>query len=156
MSRRRHVCCLLAALLAMLLGPAATTALAGPQPGPALAVPASASVPTVGPGVPATPAAATAGARYSVRTAADGSAVRGDFSSPAEAEGRGPVCDPGGAGHGPAPLLPPRAGQDHAQLPAARAGAGVERPQGARPVRVLVRGPDRPAPGPVELSVMRV
>ncbi|MCX4692018.1 hypothetical protein [Streptomyces sp. NBC_01408] len=70
--------------------------------------------------------------------------------------GGGPSCAPGGPDHGGLPAVPPRAGGEHAQLPPARAAPEGVRPYGNLPVRVLVRGPDRPAPGPVELSVMRV
>ncbi|MFF5701512.1 hypothetical protein ACFY7H_03255 [Streptomyces sp. NPDC012794] len=70
--------------------------------------------------------------------------------------GRGPACGPDSPGHGPAPAVPPRPGQDHAAVPPARPAPGGERPDRGECVRVPVRGPDRPAPSPVELSVMRV
>ncbi|MFG2876324.1 hypothetical protein ACGFYU_15235 [Streptomyces sp. NPDC048337] len=122
MSRRRRTWCLLAAVLAILLGTRA----------PALAGPVDA-----GPG----PRPASASAR-----AAD----------PAPAPQKGPACDPTGPDRGGVPGVPVRVGGDHGQLPA---GAGVPegpRAQRAMPVRALVRGPDRAAPGPVELAVMRV
>ncbi|MEV6727203.1 hypothetical protein [Streptomyces sp. NPDC051364] len=52
--------------------------------------------------------------------------------------------------------MAPRGAGEHAHAPVGR--PAVEQVWGARtlPVRLLVRGPDRPAPGPVELSVMRV
>ncbi|MFE6842264.1 hypothetical protein [Streptomyces sp. NPDC057686] len=52
--------------------------------------------------------------------------------------------------------MPPRGAGEHAHAPVGR--PAVEQVWGSRtpPVRVLVRGPDQPAPGPVELSVMRV
>ncbi|MER5571405.1 hypothetical protein ABT083_35295, partial [Streptomyces goshikiensis] len=71
-------------------------------------------------------------------------------------EGSGPACGPGGAEDGIPPAAPPRASAEHAHTPLARA---VVEPDGggrALPARVPVRGPDQPAPGPVELSVMRV
>ncbi|MGO4463586.1 hypothetical protein AB4039_40935, partial [Streptomyces sp. M-16] len=67
-----------------------------------------------------------------------------------------PRCAPDAPGHGGVPVVPPRTGCEHAQLPAAGVVPGEARPRGTAPLRVLVRGPDRPAPGPVELSVLRV
>ncbi|MER5869998.1 hypothetical protein [Streptomyces sp. NPDC002044] len=129
LSRRRRVWCLAAAALAMLLG-----VLAGP---PATAAPGSGPAP-VSPAV-------LAGAAASGTVQAAFAAAPGD---------RGPVCDPGAAGHG-VPAVPARSGADHAQAPAARPAPEEARPHGTAPVRVPVRGPDRPAPGPVELSVLR-
>lgn len=73
-------------------------------------------------------------------------------------EGGGPSCAPGTGDHGRPPAVPPRAGdQTHAHVPAAGRLAADRAWDGrAVPVRVLVPGPDQPAPGPVELSVMRV
>ncbi|MEU9142312.1 hypothetical protein [Streptomyces sp. NPDC048349] len=73
-------------------------------------------------------------------------------------EDGGPSCAPGPGDHGRPPAVPPRTGDPaHAPLPAAgRLGADPARNGAALPVRVLVRAPDQPAPGPVELSVMRV
>ncbi|MEU9082987.1 hypothetical protein [Streptomyces sp. NPDC048357] len=68
----------------------------------------------------------------------------------------GPACAPGAPDHGGLPAGPARAGGEHAHVPPARPVPEGARPYAAMPVRVLVRGPDRPAPGPVELSVMRV
>ncbi|MFD3696591.1 hypothetical protein ACFWUZ_10590 [Streptomyces sp. NPDC058646] len=68
----------------------------------------------------------------------------------------GPSCAPAGPGRGGLPAAPPRAGGEQAQLPPARPVPAADRPGATLSVRVLVRGPDRPAPGPVELSVMRV
>ncbi|MFD8980857.1 hypothetical protein [Streptomyces sp. NPDC059564] len=124
MSRRRSVWCLLAAVLAMLLGTAA-------------AVPAAAA--------PAPAAHSTAAAARS----APAPAVAG-------LQERGPSCAPGAPDHGGVPALPVRAGAEHAQLPPGGAVPGAARPYCAAAVRVHVRGPDRPAPGPVELSVLRV
>ncbi|MCX4628995.1 hypothetical protein [Streptomyces sp. NBC_01443] len=69
---------------------------------------------------------------------------------------RGPSCDPGNRDRGRVPGAAPRGAGEHAHAPVGR--PAVEQVWGARtlPVRLLVRGPDRPAPGPVELSVMRV
>lgn len=71
--------------------------------------------------------------------------------------GSGPSCAPAGD-HGRPPAVPPRAGDPgHAHVPAAgRLAADRACDSRAIPVRILVRGPDQPAPGPVELSVMRV
>lgn len=110
----------------MLLG-----VLAGPGAGPAAAAAA----------VDTAPAVVTDGAGAALATAS------GD---------RGPVCDPGAPGRGGLPAVPARAGSDHAQVPAARPVPEGARPHGTAPVRVPVRGPDRQAPGPVELSVLRV
>ncbi|MFE3553690.1 hypothetical protein ACFXKW_02285 [Streptomyces sp. NPDC059193] len=73
-------------------------------------------------------------------------------------EGGGPSCAPGTGDHGRPPAVPPRAGDPaHGQVPAAgRLSADRAWDCRAIPVRILVRGPDQPAPGPVELSVMRV
>ncbi|MEV4190699.1 hypothetical protein [Streptomyces toxytricini] len=74
--------------------------------------------------------------------------------------GRGPRCGPGADGPERAPGLPARAGvqAEHVLAVCARAVPGcgtsavcaVSGPPGG------VQAPDRPAPGPVELSVMRV
>lgn len=69
---------------------------------------------------------------------------------------RAPSCAPGSDGLGTAPAVPPRAGQEHASVPAARPAPEGVRPYRAVCVRVPVRGPAPRAPGPVELSVMRV
>ncbi|MEU9299201.1 hypothetical protein [Streptomyces sp. NPDC048269] len=74
----------------------------------------------------------------------------------AVAEGGGPACAPVAPDHGGTPAVPTRAGGEHAQVPPARLCPAAARPYGTTSVRVLVRGPDRSAPGPVELSVMRV
>ncbi|MGP3687512.1 hypothetical protein ACTVZO_22915 [Streptomyces sp. IBSNAI002] len=73
-------------------------------------------------------------------------------------ESGGPSCAPGPGDHGRPPAVPPRAGDPaHGQAPAAgRLSADQAGDCRAIPVRILVRGPDQPAPGPVELSVMRV
>lgn len=69
--------------------------------------------------------------------------------------GGGPSCAPAAPEHGGVPGVPTRAG-DHAQVPPGRPVPAAARPYADPPARVRVRGPDRPAPGPVELSVMRV
>ncbi|OEJ32941.1 hypothetical protein BGK67_17850 [Streptomyces subrutilus] len=76
----------------------------------------------------------------------------------AASEGGGPSCAPGPGDHGRPPAVPNRAADpSHAHVPAAgRLSAGRAGDCRAIPVRVLVRGPGQPAPGPVELSVMRV
>ncbi|GAA0296596.1 hypothetical protein GCM10010302_39120 [Streptomyces polychromogenes] len=72
------------------------------------------------------------------------------------APARGPVCAPDSGGPAPAPAVPPRAGQEHGSVPVARTVPEGVRPYRAECVRVPVRGPDQRAPGPVELSVLRV
>ncbi|MFJ9595262.1 hypothetical protein ACIRS3_21185 [Streptomyces virginiae] len=70
-------------------------------------------------------------------------------------QGGGPSCAPASPDRGGTPAAPPRAG-DHAQVPPGRPVPAAARPYADPPARVRVRGPDRSAPGPVELSVMRV
>ncbi|MFD0354073.1 hypothetical protein ACFVHW_10050 [Streptomyces sp. NPDC127110] len=53
-------------------------------------------------------------------------------------------------------MLPRAGGQEQAQLAAGRYAPAQPRPHDASRARALVRGPDRSAPKPVELSVMRV
>ncbi|MFE2155022.1 hypothetical protein ACFXAO_33840 [Streptomyces lavendulae] len=74
----------------------------------------------------------------------------------AGAQEQGPRCSPDGPERGGVPVVPPRSGCEHAQLPAGGVVPGEARPRGTAPLRVLVRGPDRAPPGPVELSVLRV
>ncbi|WP_405448135.1 hypothetical protein [Streptomyces erythrochromogenes] len=74
----------------------------------------------------------------------------------AVAGGRGPFCAPAAPDQGGTPAVPARAGGDHAQVLPGRPAPPVARPHTGLPVRVPVRGPDRPAPGPLELSVMRL
>ncbi|MFD6228899.1 hypothetical protein ACFWFZ_18755 [Streptomyces sp. NPDC060232] len=71
-------------------------------------------------------------------------------------QGGGPSCAPASPDRGGTPAVPPRAGGDHAQVPPGRPVPAAARPHADPPVRVRVRGPVRAAPGPVELSVMRV
>ncbi|TDU77347.1 hypothetical protein EDD91_4093 [Streptomyces sp. KS 21] len=131
MSRVRGVWWLLGAVLAVLVG-CAVPAAAIPFSGPVSGVAAS-----------ATSTASTAPADLGVAHAVADT-------------GRGPSCDPGARDRGRAPGVAPRGAGEHAHSPVGR--PAVEQVWGARtpPVRVLVRGPDQPAPGPVELSVMRV
>ncbi|MEU7067704.1 hypothetical protein [Streptomyces sp. NPDC046161] len=156
MSRARGVWWLLAAVLAVLSATTATTA-----PGAVGAVGTSAhsvaSAATASSERPTAPAA-FAGPRAPMAPAArTASAAAPDAEAAAVAyEGRGPACSPGAGDHGPAPAVPPRDGRDHACAPAVRLPAGPDTPGRALPAGVRVRGPDRPAPGPVELSVMRV
>ncbi|MET9884730.1 hypothetical protein ABZZ20_16645 [Streptomyces sp. NPDC006430] len=71
----------------------------------------------------------------------------------------GPSCDPGPAGPDRTPSAPARAG-GHAEqgIPAASRSVlcGGGAPCAIPRALLCVRGPDRAAPGPVELSVMRV
>ncbi|WP_284577988.1 hypothetical protein [Streptomyces sp. 2P-4] len=78
----------------------------------------------------------------------------------ADASGRGPWCGPGPAGPERVPAVPARAG---AQADHVLAGCARPLPGCAPPAACAVSGPpggarapDRPAPGPLELSVMRV
>ncbi|MFB7463887.1 hypothetical protein ACFCZ1_10370 [Streptomyces sp. NPDC056224] len=133
----------LAAVICAVLPAVAGSATAGPAAGWTVAAQPSANVArgliaaTAGPG----PVTAPDAARRHVTAAADD---------------RGPSCAPGAPDHGGLPAVPPRTGSDHAQLPPARLCPEAARPYAAAPVRILVRGPDGPAPGPVELSVMRI
>ncbi|WP_405702054.1 hypothetical protein [Streptomyces sp. NBC_00069] len=134
MSRVRGVWWLLGAVLAVLVGcavPAAPTPHSGPLPG---AASASASASAAG------SAAAPATAPVHAVASAD----------------RGPSCDPGTRDHGQAPGVPPRGAGEHAHAPVGRTAVEQAWADRVAQVRVLVRGPDQPAPGPVELSVMRV
>ncbi|MFJ1564155.1 hypothetical protein ACIOG8_08000 [Streptomyces erythrochromogenes] len=134
MSRPRLFGCAVLAVLAVLLGGTAPAA-AGPF------LPDS-----VRAGRAAAPAAPDAS-----RTAPLPDRPRAD---PA-VQGGGPSCAPASPDRGGTPAVPTRAG-DHAQVPPGRPVPAAVRPYSDPPVRVLVRGPDRPAPGPVELSVMRL
>uniref|UniRef100_A0AAU2JT50 Uncharacterized protein n=1 Tax=Streptomyces sp. NBC_00049 TaxID=2903617 RepID=A0AAU2JT50_9ACTN len=127
MFRPRRAWCLLGAVLAVLLG-----MLSAPD------VPAAPDAPAVA--APPLPVASAPAA----------------FAAHAGARAPGPSCDPAAPDRGAVPVAPPRGGYDHAQVPVGRPAPEGVRPHGTMPVRVLVRGPDRPAPGPVELSVMRV
>ncbi|MFD6973172.1 hypothetical protein [Streptomyces sp. NPDC059949] len=102
---------------------------------------------------PADPAAASPETAASAKSVPAAAAATPAASS---GGGGGPACGPGSPDHGGLPAVPARAVSEHGQLPAGRPVPEEARPHGAMPVRVLVRGPDRPAPGPVELSVMRV
>ncbi|WP_030957049.1 hypothetical protein [Streptomyces sp. NRRL S-378] len=170
MSRPRPFCravpALLVAVLAVLLGGTAPAA-AGtvlPPAGPAgrAATPAGSGTPgallavaghpaTAAAGAPGTEAAPAAGTRAVPAAGTEAAAAPG----PAVRSG-GPSCAPGAPDHGGTPAVPARAGGDHAQVPPGRPAPPAARPHAGLPVRVPVRGPDRPAPGPVELSVMRV
>ncbi|WP_030707994.1 hypothetical protein [Streptomyces sp. NRRL F-2580] len=101
------------------------------------------------------PAPAPAGPAAALK-AASGPAVAVASGFLAAPDDGGPACAPGSHDHGGLPAAPARAGGEHAHLPPARPVPEGARPYVPMPVRVLVRGPDRPAPGPVELSVMRV
>ncbi|MEU4950705.1 hypothetical protein [Streptomyces lavendulae] len=136
MSRRRRVWCLLAAVLTTLLATVAPTASAAPTQVTSTQVTPAHATPTH-----ATPAQAAP---------AFGSVVM------AGVQEQGPRCAPDGPERGGVPVVPPRSGWEHAQLPAGGVVPGEVRPRGTAPLRVLVRGPDRTPPGPVELSVLRV
>ncbi|MFG2983013.1 hypothetical protein ACGFYQ_17455 [Streptomyces sp. NPDC048258] len=106
--------------------------------------------------IPAVPPTAAAPGPIPARAAAGPAPDAAQRHVAAVAEGGGPACAPVAPGHGGTPAVPTRAGGEHAQVPPARLCPEGARPYGTTPVRVLVRGPDRSAPGPVELSVMRV
>ncbi|MER5777203.1 hypothetical protein ABT144_23485 [Streptomyces sp. NPDC002039] len=141
MFRARGVWCLLGALLAVLLAGIPATAAGGGAPKAAGATTtfarATAPVPT-----PRVPAASPRPATTPPPAASVGS-------------GQGPSCSPGGD-HGRVPAVPPRCGDPQHAAPAARIAAEQPAAWRTTPVRVLVRGPDRTTPGPVELSVLRV
>ncbi|KJY17892.1 MULTISPECIES: hypothetical protein [Streptomyces] len=113
--------------------------------------PAAAGTLLHGSGQPAVRAAAPAAASDASRAAPRPDRPRAD---PA-VQGGGPSCAPASPDRGGTPAVPARAG-DHAQVPPGRPVPVAARPYADPPARVRVRGPDRPAPGPVELSVMRV
>ncbi|MCC0097280.1 hypothetical protein K7B10_21315 [Streptomyces flavotricini] len=146
MSRARGVWWLLAAVIAVLVG-CGVSAAALPAPGSVSApVPGAVSASAGGSGAASAAASATGPA-----AAADLAPVRAVASAD-----RGPACDPGTRDHGQAPGVPPRGAGEHAHAPVARPAVEQAWADRTAPVRVLVRGPDQPAPGPVELSVMRV
>lgn len=138
-SPRRGVWCLLAGALLVLLCAAAG---AGSLSGAAGSVGAAGARTSVG--VQAGPDAAAA--------------VRG--AAVVQAAGRGaPQCGPGPAGPERDPAVPARAGgpTEHGVAAGSRtAPRGGWAPCALPRALACVRGPDRPAPGPVELSVMRV
>ncbi|MFE2553259.1 hypothetical protein ACFXGI_32655 [Streptomyces sp. NPDC059355] len=134
MSRARGVWWLLAAVIAVLVGCAVSAAV--------LPVPGSVSAPVPGAVSASAVAPAAAPAAAPVHAVAAGD--------------RGPSCDPGTRDHGQAPGVPPRGGGEHAHAPVGRPAVEQAWADRVAPVRVLARGPDQPAPGPVELSVMRV
>ncbi|MER6777488.1 MULTISPECIES: hypothetical protein [unclassified Streptomyces] len=142
MSRARGVWWLLAAVIAVLVGCGVSAA--------ALPAPGSVSAPV--------PGAVSASADGSGAASATGPAAAADLPpvrAVASAD-RGPACDPGTRDHGQAPGVPPRGTGEHAHALVARPAVEQAWADRTAPVRVLVRGPDQPAPGPVELSVMRV
>ncbi|GLW02036.1 hypothetical protein [Streptomyces lavendulae] len=141
MSRRRRVWCLLAAVLTTLLATVAPTASATQAQ-----VTSTHATPAQVTSTHAVPAQVT----RAQAAPAFGSVVM------AGVQEQGPRCAPDGPERGGVPVVPPRSGCEHAQLPAGGVVPGEARPRGTAPLRVLVRGPDRTPPGPVELSVLRV
>ncbi|MFJ9934214.1 hypothetical protein ACIRSJ_13975 [Streptomyces virginiae] len=142
MYRPRLFGCAVLAVLAVLLGGTA---------------PAAAGTLLPGSGHPALRAAAPAASDTS-RAASDTSRAAPTPDRPRAdpaVRGDGPSCAPASPDRGGTPAAPPRAG-DHAQVPPGRPVPAAARPYADPPARVRVRGPDRSAPGPVELSVMRV
>ncbi|MFE3763749.1 hypothetical protein ACFXPI_18550 [Streptomyces sp. NPDC059104] len=162
---------MLATLLATVALPGGVAGAAAPpgavaRPGtvaPSAVVSGAATPSGVEPGVVVPTGAVPGGAADAVRVAGAARAtgafgVAGVVGSVAAAgaQEQGPRCSPDGPERGGVPAVPPRTGGEHAQLPAAGVVPGEAGPRGTAPLRVLVRGPDRPAPGPVELSVLRV
>ncbi|MFE2854925.1 hypothetical protein ACFXJO_27865 [Streptomyces lavendulae] len=114
---------------------------------------------TVAPTASAAPAQVTPAQATPAQAAQAAQAQAAPAFAPAAAGGaqeQGPRCSPDGPERGGVPVVPPRSGCEHAQLPAGGVVPGEARPRGTAPLRVLVRGPDRAPPGPVELSVLRV
>ncbi|WP_330297256.1 hypothetical protein [Streptomyces sp. NBC_00503] len=142
---------LLGAVLAVLLACAAPAT----QASQAQAAPARAASAQAGPAhaVPVQPASAHAVPAQAGPAAVPAAAV---VFGAAEVVGRGPACAPGAPERGPLPAAPPRGAGDQGHVPPARVGAERAWDGRAIPLRVLVRGPERPAPSAPELSVMRV
>ncbi|MEU2827080.1 hypothetical protein ABZ667_00145 [Streptomyces lavendulae] len=156
MSRRRRVWCLLAAVLTTLLATVAPTASAAPtQVTSARVTPTQVTSARVTP-THATPAHATPAQAASAQAASAQAASAFGSVVMAGVQEQGPRCAPDGPERGGVPVVPPRSGCEHAQLPAGGVVPGEARPRGTAPLRVLVRGPDRAPPGPVELLVLRV
>lgn len=141
MFRARGVWCLLGALLAVLLAGIPATAAVGGPPKAAGATTTFARATAL---VPTAPVPASSRPATTPRPAAS------------VGSGQGPSCAPGGGDHGRIPAVPPRCGDPQHAAPAARGAAEQPAAWRTTPVRVLVRGPDRSTPGPVELSVLRV
>ncbi|MCY0922546.1 MULTISPECIES: hypothetical protein [unclassified Streptomyces] len=142
MFRARGVWCLLGALLAVLFAGLPPTAAVGGPPKAAGVTTTFARATALVPAAPV-PAASSRPATTPRPAASVGS-------------GQGPSCAPGGGDHGRIPAVPPRCGDPQHAAPAARVAAEQPAAWRTTPVRVLVRGPDRSTPGPVELSVLRV
>ncbi|MFF4327806.1 hypothetical protein ACGFY6_27935 [Streptomyces sp. NPDC048387] len=153
-SRPAAVLALATALLAVVV------ALAGPVRGVA-------DTPVAPAGAGQTGVAAPTGAGEGA--ALDGPPSRGSFAAAASPQGGdavaraasagsepGPACGPGSGRDGVVPVVPSRGGHEHVSVLAARPAPEGVRPYRADCVRVPVRGPGQRAPGPVELSVMRV
>ncbi|MFB7183142.1 hypothetical protein ACFCYI_36225 [Streptomyces sp. NPDC056257] len=147
MSRPRLFGCAVLAVLAVLLGCAASAVALAPTPRTVTAL-ALAPVPASGP--------APAPAAVQVPAPATGSATA--WPRAAEfTDADGPACAPAAPGHGGTPAVPTRAaGEQHAQVPPVRAAPEDAGPAAAVTVRTPVRGPDRPAPDRLRLCVMRV
>ncbi|MFG2387282.1 hypothetical protein ACGFYF_00140 [Streptomyces lavendulae] len=155
MSRRR-VWCLLAAVLTTLLATVAPTASATQAQ-----VTSTHATPAQVTSTHATPAQVTSTqvtSTHAVPAQVTRAQAAPAFGSVVMAgvQEQGPRCAPDGPERGGVPVVPPRSGCEHAQLPAGGVVPGEARPRGTAPLRVLVRGPDRTPPGPVELSVLRV
>ncbi|MEV7439898.1 hypothetical protein AB0O22_01835 [Streptomyces sp. NPDC091204] len=165
MSRPRLFGCAVLAVLAVVLGCAAsavalaptTRTASAPAPAP---VPASAArlapAPAPASGLAPAPGPASGLAAVQVPAPATGSATA--WPRAAEfTDADGPACAPAAPGHGGTPAVPTRtAGEQHAQVPPVRAAPEDAGPAAAVTVRTPVRGPDRPAPDRLRLCVMRV
>lgn len=155
MSRTRGVWCLVAALL--VYGAVAAVWAGGASgPGaPAAMARSTGLMASAGPAV----ASAKAGAGTVVLDGALDVVLDGALDVALEVApraDRGPACAPGVQDHGQAPAVPPRGAGEHGHAPVARLAAEPGCGCWTMPARVLVRGPCQRAPGPVELSVMRV
>ncbi|MFJ3859208.1 hypothetical protein ACIPRL_23565 [Streptomyces sp. NPDC090085] len=149
MSRLRLFGCAVLAVLAVLVGgtaPAAAVTLLHGAGRPA---------PVLHPSDSAHPASAPSG-RPAPRTALTAPGLPDRPRADPAPEGDGPACAPAAPDRGGMPAAPSRAGGEHAQVPPGRTAPAAARPYADPPVRAPVRGPVRPAPGPSELSVMRV
>ncbi|MFE9221281.1 hypothetical protein ACFYN3_33750 [Streptomyces lavendulae] len=161
MSRRRRVWCLLAAVLTTLLATVAPTASAAPTQVTSTQVTSTqvTSTQVTSTQVTSTQVTSTQVTPAQVTpaqvTPAQAAPAFGSVVM-AGVQEQGPRCAPDGPERGGVPVVPPRSGWEHAQLPAGGVVPGEVRPRGTAPLRVLVRGPDRTPPGPVELSVLRV
>ncbi|WP_328866173.1 hypothetical protein OG892_21250 [Streptomyces sp. NBC_00341] len=143
---RSQWCCLVAALavvLGLFCGP--STAVAATAPASASAGPEASAAGPAGPAGPEASAAVPDRVPVVAETGDDGHGV--------------PGCGRNGKRNGTEPAVPGRARTAHDQAPGLAEG-GLPAAIGPEPVRppapISPRGPEAAAPGPVELSVLRV